>query len=114
MYKSLETVTKGLEVLEIGFTDDFTEEFLLVLKRFENLKSLRLETNFGLWDYIEADIFDAIRSLKKLRNLELVNIKMTAFIKSELEKCDGIKALLIVPDYGYVNIIFSYFNRFMN
>lgn len=78
----------------------------MALRRFENLISLKLETVFGTWDYMENDIFEAIRSLKNLRHLELVNIKMTPFIKSELEKCDGIRALLIVPDYGYVCIIF--------
>lgn len=100
------TISKDLQVLEIGCTDYFTDEFPVVLRRFENLISLKLETVFGTWDYMEKNIFEAIRTLKNLRQLELVNIRMTPFIKSELEKCEGIRALLIVPYCEYVCIIF--------
>jgi len=45
------------------------------------------------------DIFVAIRSLKKLKILELINIDFSIYVEEELERCDNIRALLIIPAY---------------
>lgn len=72
----------------------------MLIKRFTNLKSLRLE-NCDNWEKCSKNIFNAIRSLKKLKSLELINIKFNACIKNELEKCTGIQSLGIIPTYDY-------------
>jgi len=69
------------------------------LKRFVNLKSLRLENCVGRWEICAQDVFSVIRGLEKLNVLELINIEFSSCIEDELEKCVGIKALLIIPAY---------------
>lgn len=97
--RSFETLSTGLEILEIGDCDCLSKEFAVVLKRLVNLISLRLENCVGRWDSFAADVFGVIRELKNLRNLELINIEFSSCVEDELEKCSGIKALLIIPAY---------------
>jgi len=98
IYQSLETITVNLEFFEIGDCDCLSPELASPLKRFVNLKSLRLE-NCGRWESCAQDVFPVIRSLEKLTILELVNIEFSNVVEDELEKCVGIKALLIIPAY---------------
>ncbi|XP_026805542.1 uncharacterized protein LOC113548713 isoform X3 [Rhopalosiphum maidis] len=99
IYQSLDTITENIEFLEIGDCDCLSKDFAVSLKRFVNLKSLRLENCCGKWDSCAQDVFTAIRGLEKLTILELVNIEFSNCVEDELEKCIGIKALLIIPAY---------------
>lgn len=92
--------------MEIGDTDCLSKEFALSLKKLVNLTSLRLENCVGRWEMFAVDIFEAIRSLNNLTNLELINIEFSSCVENELEKCQTIKALLIIPAYvSQVNIL---------
>ncbi|XP_026806402.1 uncharacterized protein LOC113549344 [Rhopalosiphum maidis] len=97
--QSLDTITDNIEFLEIGDCDFLSKDFAVSLKRFVNLKSLRLENCYGKWESYAQDVFTAIRGLKKLTILELINIEFSNCVEDELEKCVGIKALLIIPAY---------------
>jgi len=99
IYQSLNTITDNIEFLEIGDCDCLSKDFAVSLNRFINLKSLRLENCCGKWDSCAQDVFTAIRGLEKLTILELVNIEFSNCVEDELEKCVGIKALLIIPAY---------------
>jgi len=83
----------------IGDCENLPKDFTGVLKRLINLKSLRLENCFDGWNQYAQDLFVTIRNLEKLKTLELVNIDFSAHIEYELKKCDGIRALLIIPVY---------------
>jgi len=95
----LNTITDNIEFFEIGDCDCLPKDFAVLLKRFVNLKTLRLENCCNEWDQSALDIFTVIRGLEKLNVLELVNIEFNNCVKDELEKCDGIKGLLIIPAY---------------
>lgn len=95
----LETITSNLQHLEIGDCDCLSKEFSTSLRKLTYLKSLRLENCCGKWESFAQDTFDAIRSLKNLSVLELVNIEFTDCVEKELEKCLGIRSLLIIPAY---------------
>jgi len=95
----LNTITDNIEFFEIGDCECLTKNFAVSLKRFVNLKKLRLENCCNLWHQSAQDVFTVIRGLKKLNVLELINIEFSNCVKDELEKCDGIKALLIIPTY---------------
>ncbi|XP_026818447.1 uncharacterized protein LOC113557236 isoform X2 [Rhopalosiphum maidis] len=97
--QSLGTITDNIEFLEIGDCNFLSKDFAVSLKRFVNLKSLRLENCHGKWESYAQDVFTAIRGLEKLTILELVNIEFSNCVEDELEKCVGIKALLIIPAY---------------
>lgn len=97
--RNLETITTNLEYLEIGECECLSKDFATVLKRLTNLKSLRLENCCGRWDSFAQDVFCAIRSLEKLTILELINIEFSSCVENELEKCVGVKSLLIIPAY---------------
>ncbi|XP_026816770.1 uncharacterized protein LOC113556173 [Rhopalosiphum maidis] len=97
--QSLNTITDNIEFLEIGDCDFLSKDFAMLLKRFVNLKSLRLENCYGKWESCAQDVFTAIRGLEKLTILELVNIEFSNCVEDELEKCVDIKALLIIPAY---------------
>jgi len=101
--------------LEIGDCDCLSKSFAVVLNRFTNLISLRLENCCGKWELYAQDVFVTIRSLEKLKILELINIDFDTYVRDELEKCDGIRALLIIPSYKckvseLLHIIFNYLN----
>lgn len=99
-----------MEHFEIGDCDNLSKDFVEVLNRFENLTSLRLENCSQNFDVIAQDIFCAIKNLKNLHVLELININIISSVEYGLEKCDGIKALLIIPTYVYeVSILFNIF-----
>lgn len=95
----LETITPNLERLEIGDCDCLTKEFFTALRKLTHLKSLRLENCYGKWESFAQDTFVAIRSIKSLYVLELINIEFNTCVEEELEKCVGIRALLIIPAY---------------
>lgn len=95
----MDTITDNIEFLEIGDCDCLSKDFAVTLKRFVNLKSLRLENCCGRWEQYAQDVFTVIRGLEKLKILELINIEFSNCVEDELEKCDGIKALLIIPAY---------------
>lgn len=95
-----ETITDKIEFLEIGDCNCLSKNFAVSLKKFVNLKSLRLENLCDLRETFVHDVLTVIRSLEKLNVLELINIRFTNCVKDELEKCDSIKALLIIPVYG--------------
>lgn len=97
----LETVTINLETLELGDCEGISKRCVSALKRFSNLKSLRLENCFDKFNKIALDVFDAIKSLKGLSKLELINIKFTEDVSNELRTCKSIQELLIIPDYTY-------------
>ncbi|CAI6373546.1 unnamed protein product [Macrosiphum euphorbiae] len=99
IYQRLNTITDNIEFLEIGDCEYLTKDFAVSLKRFINLKTLRLENCCNGWDQSAHDVFTVIRGLKKLNVLELVNIEFSNCVEEELEKCDSIKALLIIPNY---------------
>ncbi|XP_025418801.1 uncharacterized protein LOC112689348 isoform X3 [Sipha flava] len=96
---SMESISTGLEFLEIGDCSFLSKDFARLLKRFNNLTSLRLENCVGKWENFAQDVFIVIRNLEKLRILELINIEFSSSVEDELEKCFGIKALLIIPAY---------------
>ncbi|VVC41320.1 Leucine-rich repeat domain, L domain-like [Cinara cedri] len=95
--KILEKISIDLEVLEIGDCKCLPDDFPMYLKKLINLRSLRLINCHGRWDKFAMEYFSAIRSLKKLKNLELVNIVFNQCVKEQLEQCDGITGLLIIP-----------------
>jgi len=95
----LNTITENIEFFEIGDCVCLTKDFAVSLKRFVNLKTLRLENCCDGWDQSAQDVFTVIRGLEKLNVLELVNIEFRNCVEDELEKCDGIKGLLIIPAY---------------
>ncbi|VVC43512.1 Methyl-CpG DNA binding,F-box domain,Leucine-rich repeat domain, L domain-like,DNA-binding domain [Cinara cedri] len=95
----LGTISTSLEILEIGDCESLPDDFPMFLKKLTNLRSLRLENCCGRWEKFAKEYFDAIRSLKKLKKLELINIEFSDCVEQQLEKCDGITALLIIPAY---------------
>ncbi|VVC34532.1 Methyl-CpG DNA binding,Helitron helicase-like domain,Leucine-rich repeat domain, L domain-like,DNA- [Cinara cedri] len=95
----LETISTDLEVLEIGDCTCLPDDFPKFLKKLTNLRSLRLENCFDRWEKFTEEYFDAILSIKKLKNLELINIEFNDCVAQELAKCDGLTALLIIPVY---------------
>lgn len=113
--RHLETLTEGLEFLEIGDCDCLSKDFAVPLRRLVNLTSLRLENCSGRWDNFAAEVFRAIRGLENLKILELINIDFTSSVENELEKCYHIKALLIIPAYvSQVCILFLVYNNLIH
>lgn len=113
----MKTVTTSLEILEIGDCKGISSDLPMLLKRFTNLKRLRLENCcFNREKKHTEYLIVAIRSLKKLKILELVNILITETIEEELGNCTGLDCLLLVPLYIYdVSIILLfYFNTFID
>lgn len=95
-------------------------DFFIFIKECINLKSLRLEKCYNRWERDAEEMFNGIRTLKKLRTLELVEIRFCKLVKQELEKLNGITHLLLIPEtkdiFGYsdnlrsiVSIILSLF-----
>ncbi|VVC35284.1 unnamed protein product [Cinara cedri] len=66
----------------------------MFLKKITNLRSLRLENCYTR--FLSKNL-GAIRSMKNLKKLELINAEITDFVAIELRKCHGITALLIIP-----------------
>lgn len=93
------TLTKNLEVLEIGDCDCLHNNFTLVLHKLVNLKSLRLENCTEIWNQYGKEFFRAIRQLEKLKILQLIKVRLSNSLQNELELCKNIKALLIILDY---------------
>lgn len=95
----METVTTDLEHLEIGDCECIPDDFPMLIKRFTNLKILRLENCCGRWEQFAREALLAIRSLKKLTVLELINIEFSNCVEEELEKFTSLESLLIIPAY---------------
>lgn len=104
----METVTLDLETLEIGDCELLSEKFVISLRRFINLRYLRLENGFN---NLTPEVFGVIKSFNKLKIVELINIKVTESVKNELKNCNFINSLLIIPDYkNQVIYLMLYFN----
>lgn len=58
-----------------------------------------MENCCGRWESFAQEVFDAIRSHEKLKILELINIEFSNVVENGLEKCHGIRGLLIIPAY---------------
>lgn len=99
MCRKLGTVNPGLIHLEIGECHLISKLFSVVLKKFVNLTFLRIETFDCKSKTTTRKIFEAIRSLKNLTTLQLMNISFNVTVKQELEKCDHIQQLLIVTTH---------------
>lgn len=94
------TITTNLEHLAIGDCNSLSIDFVVSLRRLYNLKSLRLENCCGAnWNLIAQDVCRAIKSLDKLTILELINIEVNKIVEEQLEKCCGLRVLLIIPCY---------------
>lgn len=110
VWHSLSTVNISLMHLEIGDCVLINEDFAILLKRFVNLTFLRLEKyNCRIYS-VTQEVFRSIKNLKKLTSLQLVNIHFNDTVKREMENCDNIKTLLIIPIYY---IFVSIFNNFL-
>ncbi|VVC38974.1 Methyl-CpG DNA binding,F-box domain,Leucine-rich repeat domain, L domain-like,DNA-binding domain [Cinara cedri] len=93
-FNILGTTLINLETLEIGDCENLPDDFTMFLKKITNLRSLRLENCYTR--FLSKNL-GAIRSMKNLKKLELINAEITDFVAIELRKCHGITALLIIP-----------------
>lgn len=98
---SLDTLTTGLEFLEIGDCDHLPVNFGDIIKRLVNLKSLRLENCNAICNHelkLEShEVFTSIKDLPNLKILELVNINLCVCVESAVRQWNGLKALMIGP-----------------
>lgn len=94
-----------MEFFEIGDCYSITKDFVGVLKRLINLKSLRLENCGNNFKHFVRGVFRSIRSLEKLEILQLINIEINDDVEVELAICSGIKVLMIIPMYNNEVII---------
>lgn len=89
---------KNLESLDLGecseFPQNFGEEILIKL---EKLEKLRLEKGQGNCHTFE--ILEAVKDMKHLEQLELVNFDIKTGFDKALGACSNIKKLLIIPTY---------------
>ncbi|XP_060530269.1 uncharacterized protein LOC132704344 [Cylas formicarius] len=87
-----------LESLDLGECTDFPKNFGQdVISKLEHLEKLRLEKGQGNCHTFE--IFDAVRKMKKLEQLELVNFDVKTGFDKALGGCHNIKKLMIIPTY---------------
>ncbi|VVC27502.1 F-box domain,Leucine-rich repeat domain, L domain-like, partial [Cinara cedri] len=99
IFMNLGTVSFDLETLEIGDCEFLPDDFHRFIIKLTNLRSLRLENCCGRWKRIVKSTFNAIKSLKNLKILELINIDYNDSVQQELAKCHNIIELLIIPMY---------------
>ncbi|KAF7266799.1 hypothetical protein GWI33_019906 [Rhynchophorus ferrugineus] len=89
---------KNLESLDLGECTDFSMDFgRTVLCRLDSLEKLRLEKGQGNCCIFE--ILEAVRHMKSLEQLELVNFDVKAGFDKALGACTNIKKLMIIPTY---------------
>ncbi|XP_045480357.1 uncharacterized protein LOC123684896 isoform X2 [Harmonia axyridis] len=88
----------NLESLDLGECTDFPENFGKdILSKLTKLEKLRLEKGQGNCHTFE--IFDAVKDMKHLEQLELVNFDIKTGFDKALGACKNIKKLLIIPTY---------------
>ncbi|KAG4075136.1 hypothetical protein HA402_006153 [Bradysia odoriphaga] len=87
----------NLESLELGECPKLSGSFAESLKCLQKLEKLRLEK--GTDHCCTFDILDALATLPKLTQLELVNFDIKPHFDDHLSKCRTIKRLLIIPTY---------------
>ncbi|KAJ8943638.1 hypothetical protein NQ318_005639 [Aromia moschata] len=88
----------NLESLDLGECTDFPRNFGSdILVKLERLEKLRLEKGQGNCHTFE--ILDAVKDMKHLEQLELVNFDIKAGFDKALGSCQNIKKLLIIPTY---------------
>ncbi|KAJ8927476.1 hypothetical protein NQ314_020073 [Rhamnusium bicolor] len=88
----------NLESLDLGECTDFPKSFGSdILIKLEKLEKLRLEKGQGNCHTFE--ILDAVKDMKHLEQLELVNFDIKAGFDKALGSCQNIKKLLIIPTY---------------
>lgn len=106
-------ITTDLEILEIGDCECLCLRFLDVLKRFVNLKKLRLENCRYKWDKFGQQAFTTINTLEKLEVLELIDIDLSESIQKGLMTAIC-KSILLVPLYpGLVSTYLITMNTFI-
>ncbi|CAH0559899.1 unnamed protein product [Brassicogethes aeneus] len=89
---------KNLESLDLGECNDFPSDFgENVLVKLENLEKLRLEKGQGKCHTFE--MLSAVKEMKKLEQLELVNFDIKSGFDKALGACCNVKKLLIIPTY---------------
>lgn len=89
---------KKLESLDLGECTDFPANFGAdILMKLENLGKLRLEK--GQSNCNTFELLDAVKSMAKLEQLELVNFDIKVGFDKALGACTNIKKLLIIPTY---------------
>lgn len=87
----------NLESLELGECSKLNASFAESLKSLQKLEKLRLEK--GTDHCCTFDILDALATLPKLTQLELVNFDIKPHFDEHLSRCRKIKRLLIIPTY---------------
>lgn len=88
----------SLESLDLGECNDFKQNFGEdILAKLVNLEKLRLEKGQG--DCYTFDLLKAVKDMKKLEQLELVNFDIKPGFDQALGSCSNIKKLLIIPTY---------------
>ncbi|XP_044749294.1 uncharacterized protein LOC123310003 isoform X2 [Coccinella septempunctata] len=88
----------NLESLDLGECTDFPENFGKdILSKLGKLEKLRLEKGQGNCHTFE--IFEAVKDMDQLEQLELVNFDIKAGFDKALGACKNIKKLLIIPTY---------------
>lgn len=88
----------NLESLDLGECSDFPKTFGSdILIKLEKLEKLRLEKGQGNCHTFE--ILEAVKDMKKLEQLELVNFDIKTGFDKALGACQNIKKLLIIPTY---------------
>lgn len=87
----------SLESLELGECPKLNSSFAESLKSLQKLEKLRLEK--GTDHCCTFDILDALATLPKLTQLELVNFDIKPSFDHHLKRCRNIKRLLIIPTY---------------
>lgn len=103
IWNSIKTVnTKSLKHLEIGFCNNMKGELDVFLTQLLNLSYLKVESYTCQRHHNATTInfFHAIKNLKNLQSLELVDVVYTVIIECELEKCVNLKQLSIVPTFS--------------
>lgn len=89
---------QSLESLDLGECTDFPKTFgTEILIKLNNLEKLRLEK--GQETCYTFEILEAVQSMEKLEQLELVNFDIKTGFNKALGACSNIKKLLIIPTY---------------
>ncbi|XP_050300871.1 proteoglycan 4-like [Anthonomus grandis grandis] len=89
---------KNLESLDLGECSDFPKDFGQdILMKLDKLEKLRLEKGQGNCHTFE--ILDAVKNMKNLEQLELVNFDVKTGFDKAIGGCRNIKKLMIIPTY---------------
>lgn len=89
---------ENLESLDLGECTDFPKTFGTdILIKLHKLEKLRLEK--GQETCYTFEILEAVKSMEKLEQLELVNFDIKVGFQKALGACLNIKKLLVIPTY---------------